>query len=167
MCDEKLNLVELLGNCPKGTKLYSIVHGEVELLSVGGRDKDYPICVSLGENKSDDYTSDGRIYANSKGECVLFPSKECRDWSKFRLDLPVDTLCAVCDHFGDIFYFHQMIIRRYAGEYKCFNNNGGSTCYDKVTAWRHIIPLDKLMVDPDGTVKLNKKDDYGTGNYIG
>ena len=29
--NENLNLVEILKNCPKGTKLYSIIFGEVEL----------------------------------------------------------------------------------------------------------------------------------------
>ena len=29
------------------------------------------------------YTSDGRINQYSHGECVLFPSKDQRDWSKF------------------------------------------------------------------------------------
>ena len=29
--DNKINLVEILKNCPKGTKFYSTIYGEVEV----------------------------------------------------------------------------------------------------------------------------------------
>ena len=31
------------------------------------------------------FTADGKMFACYNGECVLFPSKEQRDWSKFRI----------------------------------------------------------------------------------
>ena len=33
--NENLNLVEILKDCPKGTKLYSTVYGEVEFEEIG------------------------------------------------------------------------------------------------------------------------------------
>ena len=86
---EKLNLVEILKDCPKGTKLYSSVLGEVELEGVTDS-VNYPIIVKLnegqfGERVIETFTSDGRLIATCKGECVLFPSRDQRDWSKFRL----------------------------------------------------------------------------------
>ena len=84
--NEKLNLVEILKECPSGTKLYSTVLGEVELDSVknGG---EYPIKVLL-KNDTDSFTKDGRIFTRYKGECMLFPSQEQRDWSKFKVKKP-------------------------------------------------------------------------------
>lgn len=82
--NEKLNLVEILKDCPEGTKLYSPMFGDVELVGVHlDKDGDYPIEVRLSNNALDSFTKDGRIFAEYNGECTLFPSKYQRDWSKF------------------------------------------------------------------------------------
>ena len=82
--NENLNLVEILKDCPEGTKLYSPLYGDVELLSVtqnnGG---EYPIEIKINETSYEYFTIDGRVFAEYDGECLLFPSKEQRDWSKF------------------------------------------------------------------------------------
>ena len=81
--NENLNLVEILKDCPKGTKLYSTVFGEVELSEVS----DNNVCIErLG--RIFQLTSDGRMYFCSEGECILFPSKEQRDWSNFKPKQP-------------------------------------------------------------------------------
>ena len=81
--NENLNLVEILKDCPEGTKLYSTVFGEVELSEV----PDNNVCIErLG--RIFQLTSDGRMYSCSEGECTLFPSKEQRDWSKFKPKQP-------------------------------------------------------------------------------
>ena len=79
---KNLNLVEILKDCPKGTKLYSPLYGDVELVKV--HNNDYPIEVKLSNNTLDSFTKDGRIYMDYDGECMLFPSREERDWSKFK-----------------------------------------------------------------------------------
>lgn len=87
--NENLNLVEILRDCPIGTKLYSSVHGEVELEEVHLISKpDYPIEVRLSNNALDSFTPDGRLFAEYNGECMLFPSREQRDWSKFKPKKP-------------------------------------------------------------------------------
>ena len=87
--NENLNLVELLKDCPKGTKLYSPVYEDVELEEVHLISKpDYPIEVRLSNNSLDSFTPDGRLYSCHNGECVLFPSKDQRDWSKFKPNKP-------------------------------------------------------------------------------
>ncbi len=75
-----MNIAEILKNCPKGTKLYSSIFGEVELLRV---DKHSITCmIDFGAEES--FQSDGRILLDyPDAECVLFPSKDQRDWSKF------------------------------------------------------------------------------------
>ena len=89
MSNENLNLVEILKDCPKWTKLYSPLYGDVELLSVtqnnGG---EYPIEIKINETSYEYFTIDGRVFAEYDGECMLFPSKEQRDWSKFKPKKP-------------------------------------------------------------------------------
>ena len=83
--NENLNLVDMLKYCPKGTKLYSVVHGEVKLEAIVEND-DYPIKYSVKTEDNNTYRAsvsvDGKCHLH-KGECTLFPSKENRDWSKF------------------------------------------------------------------------------------
>ena len=86
--NENLNLIEILKDCPIGTKLYSSVHGEVELEEVHLCKPDYPIEVRLSNNALDSFTPDGRLFAEHNGECMLFPSRDQRDWSKFKPKQP-------------------------------------------------------------------------------
>ena len=87
--NENLNLVEILKDCPKGTKLYSPVYEYVELVSVSLVEcAKYPIEIKDRYGVSDGITKDGRIYEEFQGECMLFPSKEQRDWSKFKSKQP-------------------------------------------------------------------------------
>ena len=84
--NEKLNLVEILKDCPEGTKLYTTTYGDVELIRVHQNDYvDYPIKIKINEIYNDELTLDGRFFVDYDGECVLFPSKEQRDWSKFKV----------------------------------------------------------------------------------
>ena len=85
--NENLNLVEILKDCPKGTKLYSTIYGDVELVGVYPKDDAYPIEIKIGPGSDMicDLTNDGRLLVNFSGECTLFPSREQRDWSQFKL----------------------------------------------------------------------------------
>ena len=84
--NENLNLVEILKDCPKGTKLYSPIYGDVELVSVSLVEcAKYPIEIKERSGATDGITKDGRIYEEFNGECMLFPSKEQRDWSQFKV----------------------------------------------------------------------------------
>ena len=87
--NENLNLVEILKDCPEGTKLYSPIYGDIELVNVSqSKDELYPIRVKLNENTSESFTKDGRLDSEFSGECMLFPSREERDWSKFKPKKP-------------------------------------------------------------------------------
>lgn len=78
-----MNIAEILRKCPKGTKLYSPVFGEVELAKVCYYGE-YPITCITKNGVYCLFTSDGMLFCNySDTECMLFPSKEQRDWSKF------------------------------------------------------------------------------------
>ena len=84
--NENLNLVEILKDCPKGTKLYSPVSGEVNFVIVN-MDDEYPIKVET-EYAIYSFTSQGKLNNLSRGECLLFPSRDQRDWSKFKVVKP-------------------------------------------------------------------------------
>ena len=80
--NENLNLVEILKGCPRGTKFYSSVFGEVELLEI----KEgylHPIGLRCFNGDRMYITVEGRLFPTYNGECILFPSKDQRDWSKF------------------------------------------------------------------------------------
>ena len=78
--NEDIDLTKILEGCPKGTKLYSSVYGEVEFESINDRET-FPIRVTKGYHNYK-FSNYGRLYL-ALGECLLFPSKDQRDWSKF------------------------------------------------------------------------------------
>ena len=87
--NENLNLVEILKDCPKGTKLYSPLFGDVEFVRVCQNNYvDFPVVIKLSDNTITSVTTDGRLYKYYNGECILFPSKEQRDWNKFKPSKP-------------------------------------------------------------------------------
>ena len=86
--NENLDLTKILEGCPEGTKLYSTVNGEVIFQNVASFSCDYPITAkAYNKNKNSMknacFTKDGTYMLDYDGECVLFPSKDQRDWSKF------------------------------------------------------------------------------------
>lgn len=78
-----MNIANLLKYCPKGTKLYSTAFGEVELIDASSLAN--TILVQNNHDTPFTFYSDGSYILD--GECILFPSKDQRDWSKFRLPL--------------------------------------------------------------------------------
>ena len=81
--NEKLNLVEILKDCPKGTKLYSTAFGDVHFYRISDNEE-YPIGIAVAGNSGyRTLTCDGKLWRDYGSECILFPSKEQRDWSKF------------------------------------------------------------------------------------
>ena len=76
--NENIDLTKILKNCPKGWELYSSVTGYVKFHSV---DEKYVHIESQGWISR--LTSDGRVEDCPEGECIIFPSIDQRDWSKF------------------------------------------------------------------------------------
>ena len=83
----ELNLVEILKDCPKGTKLYSTVYGDVKFLFVNESYAN-PIAIELLGEITAFVASDGKLEAAFNGECTLFPSKEVRTWDNFKPKKP-------------------------------------------------------------------------------
>lgn len=82
--NENIDLTKILKDCPKRTKLYSSVFGDVELVKVSKNEKElFPIEVKRIDGTLATFMKSGRFYFGYSGECTLFPSRDQRDWSKF------------------------------------------------------------------------------------
>ena len=79
---EKLNIAEILKDCPKGTKLYSPLVGECTLEHIHGELK--KILISTSDGTTLTFNNNGTYFQIGNSECLLFPSKDQRDWSKFQ-----------------------------------------------------------------------------------
>ena len=77
--NENINLCQILKDCPKGTKLWSPVWGDITFEKIDAFDglvyvlKHKGVHIILNNGKFD-----------ADGECIIFPSKDQRDWSKFK-----------------------------------------------------------------------------------
>ena len=91
----KINIAEILRNKPHGVKLYSPIFGECTYCYIQCETSD--ICVKRQYNVMSYFNSEGLYH--TAGECLLFPSKEMRDWEKFSwkkgdvLSCGVDNIC--------------------------------------------------------------------------
>lgn len=78
---EKINVAELLKDCPKGMELYSPIFGKVYLDKI----RPYVAIVVITDKEQGDFREeflyDGRYGMN--GECMLFPSKGKTTWEGF------------------------------------------------------------------------------------
>ena len=85
--NKNFDLVKILKNAPKGTKLWSPICGECKLIRVNEEDNIYPILCKTSDGLNINFTKLGQFYSvlYRNGECVLFPSKENRDWSTFKV----------------------------------------------------------------------------------
>lgn len=78
----KINIAELLKDCPSGMGLYSPLVGDCKFVKV--HDYEARIIVKLETGATVSFQTDGRYYDYPNAECILFPSKDQRDWSKFQ-----------------------------------------------------------------------------------
>ena len=149
--NENLDLTKILEGCPKGTKLYSTVNGEVIFQNVASFSCNYPI-TTTAYNKNANSTkkvcfAKGGIYMlDYDGECVLFPSKDQRDWSKF-------------ERFWDkqkekfdpktLKPFDKVLVRNDSlGSWRCdllshFNKFSGDPLFISAQYWHECIPYNE------------------------
>lgn len=77
-----LDLSAILRNCPEGIILYSTLCGEVKFKGTAG---DVIVAYTVDDGNEIDFSKDGSYFAFDGGECLLFPSKDNRDWSTFKV----------------------------------------------------------------------------------
>ena len=84
--NENIDLTKILEGCPLGTEFYSPLFGVVRFYKID--DNTDTVIVQAKNNQqycfSFKFTAKGYYYDDFKdAECLLFPSKNQRDWSKF------------------------------------------------------------------------------------
>lgn len=105
----KINIAEILKDCPKGMKLFSLIEGEVTFNGINDNNDEYPILILDTFKRQKSYTKEGFLtkgYPNA--ECVLFPSSKMRDWSHFfkRGDIITDSsIISLVEGWADSDYY--------------------------------------------------------------
>ena len=81
--NENIDLTKILKDCPIGWDLYSPICGSCKFYGIDGFFK-HLVCVTHKDGSFYMFTKEGYLYDGYDDvECVLFPSKDQRDWSKF------------------------------------------------------------------------------------
>lgn len=98
------NIVNILRNKTKGTKLYSNICGECSLLSV----EDNCIAVETKDGSVYTFNEEGKFELN--GEIALFPSNKMKAWGKFSWEkgdilVDIDYNIVIFDHWCDSTYY--------------------------------------------------------------
>ena len=111
--ENKINIAEILCDCPKGTKLYSPLFGKCELVAISSDDDSDNILIAYEcdyEKRCETFSPEGCFFSWLKDtECLLFPSSKIRSWDKFfkRGDVvynPNSKMLAIFDGWASDYY---------------------------------------------------------------
>lgn len=168
---EKINIAKILKDKPRGTKLYSFACGKCELKEAD--DKIFK--VSFYSSKSGfmiggegTFDKNGNLYDD--GECIVFPSKEMRDWSKFAWKRG-DVLISDC---GFVCIFKEWASDDYTRFNGCYFDgmpNAETAKYSKLdnnTAYGYIREIEnrcggKLNIE---TLEIEKQTEFKDGDVV-
>ena len=130
--NRNIDLTKILKNCPEGTGFWSDIFGKVQFLQVN-ECFDRPILVRRADGFIIPYTKEGWDNIIFPESCLLWPSKDCPDWSKFILPKkdkfnpktlkPFDKVLAKnssCDRWTTEFFSHYD--ETFAFPYRCLGN---------------------------------------------
>lgn len=78
----KINLVELLKDCPKGMELYSTLYENLVFCKIDSEEENYPIITQLPNGEQKWFTPHGQYDLNPNAKCVIFP-KGKTTWEGF------------------------------------------------------------------------------------
>lgn len=81
--NENIDLTKILEGCPEGTEFYHLIYGKVYFTGIELDYASYPIRFTMSNHNVSGVTRKGLYNVYYNGECLLFPSKDQRDWSKF------------------------------------------------------------------------------------
>lgn len=80
--NENIDFTKILENCPVGWEFWSDNYGKVRFKCIN-KSYDRPIFVKRTDGGNAYYTKEGWCSKDFSASCLLWPSKEQRDWSKF------------------------------------------------------------------------------------
>lgn len=169
--ETEINIVKILKDKPQGTKLYSSACGKCNLKEVD--DKSFKISFYNSKfgfmNGGEEYLDkNGKLYDD--GECVVFPSKEMRDWSKFAWKRG-DVLISDC---GFVCIFKEWASDDYTRFNGCYFDgmpNAETAKYSKLdnnTAYGYIREIEnrcggKLNIE---TLEIEKQTEFKDGDVV-
>ena len=153
--NENIDLTKILKDCPKGWKLYSPLCGEVKFDSIT-ENSEFPITV-LNETMGIYLTREGTYCTGiEEAECILFPSKDQRDWSKFTAPwykkdkFDPKTLKA----FDRVLVRHECYHRWRCEFYSYIHDDNGSYPYVAISgAYKRCIPYNEETKHLVGTTE--------------
>lgn len=133
-----MNIAEILKNCPKGTKLYSPICGEVEFECV----------TTLGNIKCIENSLCKRLFYpngtySENGEVMLFPSKEQRDWNQFLFPFKNGDIIILKEAQGGDFKQNIAIFKGYSEDISSINR---MEIYCQVDAVGNFIPWEMTVM---------------------
>ena len=139
--NEKLDLTKILKNCPKGWKFYTSVWGEVEFIEYNRESGDFIFDpIDMGNMDNVHINTDGTFCCF--GECIIFPSKEQRDWSKFTAP----------------WYKKEIENKFHVGQYVTNGHTGGQN--DKTNSLENLVKPKFKVGDRIRHKETNKHDVY-------
>ena len=101
--EKELNLVDILKDCPRGTKLYSSIFGWVDFEYI---DNEEIIVTNNISGDTEIFNLNGSWHYGYTNECMLFPAKDQRDWSKFKVEPEmIDGEFYYCNYKGRKYIF--------------------------------------------------------------
>lgn len=120
------NLIDILKYCPKGTKLYSPIYGEVTFKGISSIDN--ILCKATHRNGGTTiaaFTSLGKHQCDfPDSECMLFPSKDQRNWDAFQIPAKRGDIMMFDDKSGvfmiDVMMDNYVTIIAYVDKYSNF-----------------------------------------------
>lgn len=84
--NNNIDLTKILKDCPKGWELYSPIFGKVRFFQIDDN-CEYKVSVSVinndGNHHEEFFSKEGYFLFGYDAKCLLFPSEELLDWSKF------------------------------------------------------------------------------------
>lgn len=142
---KKINIANKLKHCKKGTKLYSPLFGEVEFENV---DDKIEIITHTDEEEiyKAFFEKDGKYYMIYKdAECLLFPSKNNRDWNSFQVLEEGHRVMVSNDGY-------LWILRDY-----CYNDICSANNLETIISYKYIVPVEEFdFTAEDITVNKEK-----------
>ena len=149
--NENIDLTKILEGL-EGIELHHAIYGKVSLVRTdykGGCPVILKILEGEDSNCETGVTKKGKFVNNDYGECIVFPSKDQRDWSKFVRPIKegIPVMCSDDKKFWVLKFYKEY--KEFAHYVKNIGDNEG---------WRYIyiIPFDKFNPNYiEGSLKYN------------
>lgn len=106
--NENINLCEILKECEKGTRLYCPLFGDCIFCGVREDMKSFEVVAATNTDNHFCFASGGMLYLSEGVECIIFPSREQRDWSKFKYPKTFD--------ISTLMLFDRVLVRKNGDE---------------------------------------------------